>query len=387
MQTVNKLKRLNKSTFLIISLFLMVVIHLFSSDTFAARLTSVSVNLSRINESIASVHTIRFVATSGVSAGGDITINLPVGFNIGLLYDFNDVALAEGNSSNCDTATWTPKTLAAAPSGAIWGFSVVGQNLIFTSGTDTIPANRCVRIIFNDNGLNHQIVNPNVIADQVFNINISTGSNSDSSQAAVIILNDPSTPDGDQVSIVGNLLTSIFFDLDTVSVNCVNSTETALSQVSLGTLFPGILKTSGVDVNYICVDVGTNASNGVSVYVRSNRNNTVGGLVNGFDVIPSSTSNLNLVSVTQGYGLRVSSLGVPDFGSFVSFSPFNSATPGDVGLIPGLLSSHALLFKSNAPARTGSSNRIALEIGAKVGSAQAGGLYSDILSFYTFVNL
>jgi hypothetical protein len=359
----------------------------FKQLSFAEKLNSVSINLSRINESTPAVHTIRFVSTSGVAATQNIIVSLPVGFNIGSSFDFSDVDLAEGDSSNCDTASWTSKTIAASPSGTIWGFTVSGQDLIFTSGTDTITANRCVRIIFFDNGVNNQITNPAVVSDQVFNFDITSGTGVDNGQGAVIILDDPSIPDGDQVSLSANVVTTLILDLDTTPNNCINNTETSISSVNLGVLYPGNVNFSGSNINFICIDTGTNAGNGVAVFVRSSRVNSIGGLVNGGSVIASASANLNLNANPSGYGLRVSSVGTPQFGTIVSTVPFNSATPGDVGAIPGSLAAPAKLFGSSGATRTGVSDRVAIEVSAKASNITDGGNYSDILTFTAFVNL
>jgi len=312
---------------------------------------------------------------------------LPAGFVIGSGFDFADVTLEQGNTGNCDTATYTSKSVGAAPSGLTWGFGVSGLTLSFTSGTDSIIAGRCVRIVFLDNGVNNQIITPSVSVDQSFVVNLSSASGIDTGRASVVILNDPSTPDGDQIGISANILGTIILDLDTVSGGCANGTEVSVSSVDLGFLYPGMVVTSGPNVNFICVDVGTNLPNGLKVFVRSSRSNLTGGLVAGSNYIESVNGNLNSVSVPSGYGLRISSLGVAEFGSFVPTPPFNSLTPGYVGMVPGALSPPAEIFRSNVSARTGLSNRVALEVSAKSSSSVPQGVYTDILTFTALVSI
>lgn len=385
-----KLNRLNK-TFNIVSYFIL-VFFIFSflqliNQLSAAQLTSQSLNLSRINENTSAVHILSFVATSGIPPGEEITISYPPGFIIGGSYDYNDVSLEEGDSGNCLTASYSTKTLGASPSGAVWGFSIAGPDLTFTSGTDTITAGRCVRITLLDNGTGRNITNPAVSSDELFNVSILSAS-FEYGEVAAIILDDPSTPDGDQIEINGAVLTTILLDIDTVLAGCDNSTEVSLNTVDMGVLFPGsINQSNATTTNFICLDIGTNASNGVKVFVQSNRNNSVGGLVSGGNTIVSSTSDLNLVATSEGYGLRVSSVGTPALGAFSAVAPFNNGTSGSVGLVPGILASPAEIVSASIDSRTGVASRVAIEVAAKASGLTPPGNYTDILTFTALVNL
>lgn len=349
----------------------------------AAPLFTVSDSMERINESISSGHTIRFVTPSGVGSGEDITITFPAGeFAFGGSYDFNDMELYEGNTSDCNTSSFTPKSLASTPSGSTWGGTYGSDVVTITSDTDTISANTCVLIVLNSNGSGHDIINPTVTVNTSFEIIVSAGA-SDIGNLSVVILDDLSTPDGDQIEISGRVITTLSLDIDVSTVDCNNNIETSYSNnvVNLGTLVPGTPKMSSTGINFICVDIATNAENGVVLYIQSSRSNTNGGLVNGGNIIESLTDDLNSGSVPTGYGVRVSSIGTPEVGGLSIASPFNSSTPGEIGLIPGANGSPAQLVTATGPIKTGDSSRVAVEVAAKADTSIPSGQYTDILTF------
>ncbi len=352
-------------------------INRYKVDTFSDQMT-------RINETTVSGHTIKFVSANGITPGQTIAVTLPAGFVFGSSYDFNDMVLAEGSTGNCDTATFSNKTIAGSPSGSTWGATYSSQVVTFTSGTNTITAGHCVEVILNTNGANHTLTNPTVGSDTVYNPTVVSGDQQ--GQAAVIILNDLGTPDSDQIEIDGSIGTIISLDLDTVVTNCANSTETSLNSVDLGVLIPGTVNKSSSTIKFICIDASTNAGLGLNLFARSNRSNAAGGLVSGGNAITSATADLTLVGTTSGYGIRVSSVGTPSLGALTINSPFNSGTSGSVGALPGILSAAAQIVDSTGPVSTGTSSRIAVEVAAKASSLTAPGSYTDIISFTVLVN-
>ncbi len=293
------------------------------------------------------------------------------------------MSLAEGNSSNCDTATFTGKTLGATPSGATWGATYASDVVTFTSGTGTIAADDCVRVILTANAGAHSLVNPTVSSNTSYVINVTT-STGDSGNMAVIILDDAGTPDSDQVEIQADIGATINFDVDVTNTDCNNNMETVSANniVALGTLVPTLVEHSDTTVNFVCLDIGTSTTNGIDVFIQSSRAAAAGGLVHvSGATIVSATANLNSGLVAEGYGVRVSSVGTPVTGTFAAASPFNSGTIGSVGLVPGTSASPALLVSSTAPAQTDISSRIAVEVSAKSSVGTTAGLYTDILTF------
>lgn len=351
----------------------------------AAPLTSLSDQMSRLDEGAVSTHTIQFVTAAGVDAGETIVITLPdPDFTFTGTYDFNELQLLEGSTGNCDTATFSSITLAGTPAGTTWGATQVSGVITFTSATGTITAGRCVRAILGESG-GDTIVNPTVTGNTNYDITISAGSPAETGTLAVIVLEDSgATPPGDQVLITAEVVQTLSFDVDVATTDCNNATETTsvTNRIDYGTLAPGVAKYSNATIPFVCIDVAANAANGVTVYVQSARAAAAGGLVRtGGGAIISATADLNSGGTASGYGTRVSSVGTPVIGSFTSTSPFNSVTPGDVGLVPGTSTSAASLVSSSAPAATGPSSRIAVEVGAKAGVDTPGGYYLDILTF------
>ncbi|MFH0927896.1 MAG: fibronectin type III domain-containing protein, partial [bacterium] len=138
--------------------------------------------------SVASGHTFYFVSPSGLAAGQDIRLTFATGFDLSALAVPNDLDLASGDSANCSTAIYTEKVLAAVPAGAVWGTAIAGQAIIFTSGTDTLAVNRCVRIRIGASAYNsaNNIINPGTIGSKLVTL---SGSFGDSGNLAVAITN------------------------------------------------------------------------------------------------------------------------------------------------------------------------------------------------------
>jgi hypothetical protein len=338
--------------------------------------------MERINESTNSGHVIKYVSERGINPGSGITLDMS-DFNFGASFDYNEISLAQGNTNNCETATFTNKTMGASPSGSTWG-ALEGSGFIdIDSDTDYIPPDRCIRITLTSAGGTDTITNPTITLDTVYNIMIDSGN--ESGQAAVIILNDSGTPDSDMIQINASIAAAtLSLDLDTVNTGCNNNTETGLNTVALGILQPGVVKKSDTSINFICIDLASSFAGGTDLFAISSRSNAVGGLVSGGNSIPSATANLN--SAGSGYGIRVSSTGTPTLGTFTAVSPFNSGTAGDVGALPGALGTQARFIDSSAAVQTGASSRIAVEVAAKASTSIPSGIYTDIVSIRAIVN-
>lgn len=346
--------------------------------------------LSRVSSSSTASHSLYFVLPSGIPIGGNISITYPgSSFSFGSLYDYTDMILEEGNSSNCSTASFTPKTLGASASGTTWGATYSSLVITFTSDTDTITADRCVRVVLNSNGTNHTLTNPTVTSNTVYNINLLT-SEDDSAEVAVIILGDASASNVDQINIKLNVAPSILLGVDVVTTDCNNTTQTTpINQaIEFGNLFPGIAKLSGSQYPFICIEAGTNSETGIRILIQSSRNNAVGGLVGaGGGLIASATDDLNSGLVDSGYGVRISSLGTTSLGSFTANSPYNSGVAGNVGILNGLLGSPTAIVTSSGVVRSNSNARIALEVGVKSSITTQQDTYTDTINITAFTNL
>ncbi len=227
----------------------------YAQTVHALSLTSISDVLSRLKDTTAANHEIKFVtpATGGVAAGESIILTF-TGFTGVSSLDYLDVDFASGNTNDCATATFTEKTLAAAPSGATWGLTTSGSAVTLLSGTDTVTADRCVRFRLGTNAVtpttgDTQIVNGT--AATVHSVAI-TGSFGDTGTLAVDIITD------DQVAITATVDPTISFSISD------NTTE-------FGTLTTGAARWAdnaagnGSAVASHDFQVATNATSGYSI--------------------------------------------------------------------------------------------------------------------------
>jgi len=337
--------------------------------------------LSRINETVNASHTITFSIINQVNVGGTVQITFPPSsFIFGSSYNFNDMTLAQGSSNNCSTATFNNKTLASIPNNTTWGAVFNSNTITFTSGADTLLPNTCIQVILNTNGTNHTITNPTISSNTTYNVNIVTSSQ-DTGELAVVILGDATGANNDQIQINAQVIPTISLIVDASLAGCT-SAPSANQNINLGILLPGNVVVSGTNHEYICIGGGTNALNGMKILVQDSRNSISGGLVSGSNFLASTTGDLNILS--KGYGIRVISSGTTQFGIFNSIAPFNSGAVGNEGSINGILGTSSQIINSTAPVNSVNTNRIQIEVGAKVDTTQATGTYSDIITFTAF---
>ena len=125
--------------------------------------------------------------------------------------------------------------------------------------------------------------------------------------------------DSDQVTVTATVSPSISFDIDTATTD----TETAAAYtVPLGAITTADSKASGTTdgVNYIWLDLDTNASGGAVITVDNA--NGANGLVSGGDNINSLTGTI--ANGTENYGICVTGTSATT-GSFTEVSPFDNA--------------------------------------------------------------
>ena len=260
------------ATLLAIALVLWAVgAHMFTVAE-AANLTYVKNTLSDSHPGSASNHTIQFLSPTGVSAGQNITITFPNGFNIGTSsVNFTDIDLAING---------VDEPLAASAAGVTWGVSTSSQNLIITSGTAVIAPNATVTIEIGLNATSGiagdaQITNPTATTSYEFTI---TAGASDSGQTRVAIISN--------VLVTANVDTTLTFTINgTNPLTSVNGSPTTTFATStsttlpFGTLAPNVSKTLAQDLT-----VATNARNGyvVTVMQDANLQSSTGADIDGF---------------------------------------------------------------------------------------------------------
>lgn len=211
----------------------------------AATVTSLSDVLSRIEGgTVAANHEIKFVTPTGVAAGQTIILTFSSDFGSVTNIVHTDIDFAEDSDSNCNNGGFSEKTLAASPSGATWGADGDSATTVtLTSGTGTVTAGRCVRILIGTNAVSQ-----------------TTGTNQ---------ITNGATDDDDTVSISGTFGDTGTISIDIITDDTVNVTATVNSSITFtisdttvgfGTLS---VSTGRWATNDGSSSGGTNASNGI----------------------------------------------------------------------------------------------------------------------------
>lgn len=264
-----------------------------STTVFAASVTSLSDNMSRLKASTASNHEIKFVTPSGLAAGQTITTTFSSDFTGVSSIAFGDVDFATGSSNNCTSATFTEQTLAASPSGTTWGVGSAGQVVTITSGTGTVTADRCVRIRIGTNAVTgttgtNQVTNGAIDDDDTIVIG---GTFGDSGTAAVDIITD------DQVVVTANVDPSITFAISDTTIG-FGSLNAADDRFATG----DTLGNSSSTVAHTLA-AGTNATSGYVMYVLGNT------LTSGSNTITAPAGPSATTVGSEQFGLNLSASG------------------------------------------------------------------------------
>lgn len=186
----------------------------------ASLTTPISDVQSSLKISTLSDHIIQFVTPSGVAAGQNITLTFPAQYSMGS-FSVTNVDFATSTSASC--SAFNQEILAASPSGSTWGVAQAGQVITVTSGTASIPANRCVQI--------------------------KIGSNATFGGTGVSQITNPASPNYYTLSIAGTfgdtgLITTNIITDDTVALSGTVSQSLTFS-ISTSTLYFGILSSGG----------------------------------------------------------------------------------------------------------------------------------------------
>lgn len=252
-------------------------------QAFAASLTNISDTLTTEVASTAADHTILFTTPTGVANAETITLTFQSDF------DVSAVVAADVAISGSTFGAMTVAADCSATDEASVG--VAGQVITLTLCTGDgglFVATETVTIAIT----NLHITNPTSAGSYTLTIG---GTMTDSGVGAISIV------DSDVVTISATVDPSITFDLDTGAALAANTAATY--SVALGTLTSGSVTTSGVSsVNYIGMDLDTNASGGAVITVASdNATGLCSTSVTG-DCIPYATT---VAAGTAGFGICV----------------------------------------------------------------------------------
>ncbi|HMQ01767.1 MAG TPA: hypothetical protein PKD79_01710 [Candidatus Doudnabacteria bacterium] len=266
---------------------------LMSADTIqAASLTSMSDTLDRLEENLATNHTIVFVTPTGVSSGQTIDLTF-AGFTSASVN-----AIVHGDVDFATAATcsgFTDRDLDATPSGATWGVSNPSSGVIrITSGTGTVTAGHCVQIQIGTHAT-HQSSGSNRIVNgahaTAHSVTIG-GTFADSGTIAIDILED------DQVVITATVGPSISFAIsdNTIGFGALDFSASRYAN--------GAGTGDGSEVEAHTLSASTNASAGYIITVFGPT------LTNGsFTITAIGGSNTSPAPGTEQFGVRFTASG------------------------------------------------------------------------------
>ncbi len=262
---------------------------------FAAALTSLSDVQSSVKVNTLSDHMIQFVTPTGIAAGQAFSVTFPSGYATGT-YNINNFDFATSTSSTC--SGFTDATIAAAPSGLTWGVSVSTATVYVTSGTATVPANRCVQLRIGSNAVyqaSGTSVMTNPASPGTYAITIGSSFGDNGTISTNIITNDT-------VSVSATVQQTITFSISTTTIYFGNLS-------TLGAKFASSTNPAGDSSETIAhtIVISTNAPSGYTLSIRGqtltsqqNASNTISGIG-----IVAASSTIG----TEQFGIRATSSG------------------------------------------------------------------------------
>lgn len=371
----NFVKKLTSVTLM----FAVLSITLAPSFASAASISSAKATFGRLKASTASDSVVvQFATPTGIQTGGadTITLTFSADFTVAAFSAANfDIGL--GDSATCSTATYTDEIVAASPSATDWGVGVSGNVVTLSPETDDVlTAGFCFRVEMGTAATTGGTGSASTITNGALD--------DDDSIAIAGVFGDTGTitvdiVDDDQVTVTANVNQSITFDLDTATTDTESATPYT---VALGTVTASDTRVSGTtdSVNYIWLDLGTNASGGATVTVK----NANGG--SGLVSTSTPADNINsadgtMADGTENYGLCVVSV-AQTTGTLAKASPYDvGGCTGntETNVVHGLTTTGENIVTSTAPLGAGRAS-IAVN-GAISTSTPAHADYTDTLTF------
>lgn len=331
------------------------------NQVYAASVTSFSDTMSRLKDSTASNHQIKFVTPTGVTAGQTIILTFS-GFATVTNIVFSDIDFAEGDSNNCTTANFTEKTLAAAPSGATWGADGDSATTVtLTSSTGTVTANRCVRIRIGTNAVNqttgvNQITNGTAATNHTIAVG---GAFADSGILNVDVITD------DQVSVTATVDPTLTFSISDNSIGFGSLSSAAARWAD------GAGTGSASDTSAHSMTVATNAPSGYVLNYNGATLTSGGNIISVASITDDADGTIG--SEQFGMGFAVSN------GSTVATGYDHNATPGnrDWTFVAGTATD---IVSRTTPTNTETISAYYL---ANIGGATEAGSYATTITYIT----
>lgn len=334
----------------------------------AADLTALSDTQSRLKQSTLSNHEIKFVTPTGIAFSTTLILTFQSTYNIPAALDFTDIDLAEGDTGNCTTATFTEQTLAGAATGTDTAAVRTDSSIITFSArtaSNLITAGRCVRIRIGTNAVSgttgdQQITNP--VTAGTFTIGMS-GTFGDTGTISEAIITD------DQVVVTATVAQTISF---AISDNAIGFG--ALTSANARYATDDAAGTNTADTAAHTLISATNAVSGYSVTVTGNT------------LTSSSTGNPTIsaigatgVASTAGFEQYGINLASPTGGSGTASAPYATASmyAFDTASFPDVVA-------SSATASTATTYNVRYL--ANISAATEAGAYTSTLTYIMTAN-
>ncbi len=307
-------KNISLSTSLCLSILFFFTFAVFVSKidvVFAGALSSLSDAQSSIKINTLSDHTIQFVTPTGISAGQAISLTFSPGYATGTFAIAN---FDLGTSTSATCSGFADALLqAGAASGITWGVTQATNTIYITSGTATVPANRCIQVKIGSNAIfqasgTAQITNPT--AATTTGATITIAGFGDNGTITNNIISD------DTVAVSATVAQSFTFTISTSTIYfgalSVGDDKYASSTNPLGDSNETIAHTLGVS---------TNAPSGYTVTIKGQTLTSLQNASNTITGIGGTAASSTLAS--EQFGIRATTAG--GTGSTVS-APYSSAS-------------------------------------------------------------
>lgn len=307
----------------------------------AATITSFQDNLSRLQTSSLSNHTLKFIIPSGIGGGGSINLTFDSDFNMGT-FALNNFDLA--SSATCGGTFTDIPLMLASPIAPAYRVAQSGQTITFDNDLNNITAGHCVLVEIGSNATfggtgTVQITNPSVAQTAI----IGVATNFDSANIGIPIV----AAGSDQVSVTANVDPVIVFAVTDSTIGFGSLSASGARWATGDTLGSGSA-TSAHDIT-----ASTNATSGYVIYVLGG---TLTSGANTIDAIGGSAVASN--PGIEQFGIKASASG----GSGVAVAPYASAdyaydattTQDDIGTssVPSLTTTYSITYLANISATT-----------------------------------
>lgn len=230
----------------------------------AAQMGQIKLVQSRIRAATLTDAALQFTVPTGVDASTDtITVTFDSGYDLGT-FALTDYDFEVGNGATCSSASFTDKTLAAAPDSATWGIATTGTPktvVTLTAPTNAttgeITAGRCVQLLIGSaataGGAGATVVTNPSAGNYDVDITSELGTVDDSGSGSISIIAN------EQVTVAATVDPSITFTVTDNSVGFGTLSATAARYAT------GDLVGSDSDTAAHTMTVATNAPTGWAI--------------------------------------------------------------------------------------------------------------------------